>query len=491
VCPSNLWRTIVNDNDLMPSASSTSTAVAQRPPASRAPVYRNLVDDSDLPAQGSSRSPVIIGGSSGGGRFKDGSEGEPAASTTGGESLEATGGGAALFAEVSQEGQGESGADEAEASATEVNRVGAAVGAFGDLAMLDGYRRRSAASGTESDAEGAGDVPEAGQALGGTEANAEFLPFLAAALPKIISIGAPLVQSIFSKVGPAVQNAVNRTPPRPFAPLTGNARPQPPVGMNAVLQRIMQMLSSMKFESGQEGTLSEADEQLASEVAAAMEVLIGNDDRIRITNTTATPWRSIAALRITFPSGAVYRGTGFFISARVLATAGHCVYLRNQGGWARSVEVIPAMNGSTRPYGTARSSNLRSVSGWTVHARPEADIGCIVLPAGSLNGNPGSFGFAAFTAADLKAQPAVLAGYPGDKPFAELWGMARVVKTVTDKTLIYDIDTMGGQSGAPVYVKRNGKRYVVGIHNYGAQSGNSATRVTQPVFEVLSRWSTL
>jgi hypothetical protein len=32
---------------------------------------------------------------------------------------------------------------------------------------------------------------------------------------------------------------------------------------------------------------------------------------------------------------------------------------------------------------------------------------------------------------------------------------------------------------------------VVGIHNYGASTGNSATRVTQPVAQNLLRWSSL
>ena len=123
-----------------------------------------------------------------------------------------------------------------------------------------------------------------------------------------------------------------------------------------------------------------------------------------------------------------------------MATAGHCVYLHNQGGWARRIEVIPGCNGSARPFGQAVSSSLRSVVGWVSNKKPEYDFGCVVLPTGSFGGsNLGSFGFAAFDAAKLLAQAAVLAGYPGDKPFAELWGMARKIKTVAAKTLVYDI----------------------------------------------------
>jgi len=221
-----------------------------------------------------------------------------------------------------------------------------------------------------------------------------------------------------------------------------------------------------------------------------MEVIIGVDDRVRITQTNIIPWRRICALRITFPSGATYRGTGFLIGPRAVCTAGHCVYLHNQGGWARSVEVIPGCNGTSRPNGSATSSSFRSVAGWVTNKKPESDYGCVVLPAGAFSGRAlGSFGFAAFQAPTLLAQSAVLAGYPGDKPFAEMWGMARKVKAVTSATLIYDIDSVGGQSGAPVYIMRNGARYVVGIHNYGASTGNSATRVTQPVYQRMLAWS--
>jgi V8-like Glu-specific endopeptidase len=69
--------------------------------------------------------------------------------------------------------------------------------------------------------------------------------------------------------------------------------------------------------------------------------------------------------------------------------------------------------------------------------------------------------------------------------------MARKLKAVASNRLVYDIDTMGGQSGAPVYVKRNGQRYVVGIHNYGEASGNSATRMTSSVYQNLYNWSRL
>ena len=155
--------------------------------------------------------------------------------------------------------------------------------------------------------------------------------------------------------------------------------------------------------------------------------------------------------------------------------------------------MIPGANGTAKPYGSVVATQLRSVGGWVNGRKPESDYGCIVLPQGSFGGRSlGNFAFGALPNNEIVAKPAVLAGYPGDKPFAEMWGMARKIKTAGPRTLVYDIDTMGGQSGAPVYIKRaNGSRTVVGIHNYGAASGNSATRVTQPVYQRLLAWSKL
>jgi V8-like Glu-specific endopeptidase len=66
--------------------------------------------------------------------------------------------------------------------------------------------------------------------------------------------------------------------------------------------------------------------------------------------------------------------------------------------------------------------------------------------------------------------------------------MSRRIKSVHSRVLVYDIDTAGGQSGAPVWWLKNGSRYAVGIHTNGDLGGNSATRITQPVFDNIKLW---
>lgn len=227
----------------------------------------------------------------------------------------------------------------------------------------------------------------------------------------------------------------------------------------------------------------------APETMMKPEVIIGTDDRVRVTATTSFPWRAICALRITAANGQRFIGTGWLVSPRTVITAGHCVFMHNEGGWARSIEVIPGLNDASRPYGSASSGNLRSVVGWTQSRNREYDYGAIILPANArLGDRTGWYGFAVRDDAFLRAASLNLSGYPGDKGGSQQWFMAQRAKGVSSRVITYDIDTMGGQSGSPVWVLQNGQRYGVGVHTNGASTGNSATRIEGNVFNRMLGW---
>ena len=218
------------------------------------------------------------------------------------------------------------------------------------------------------------------------------------------------------------------------------------------------------------------------------ESVCGKDNRVHVTAVTKIPWRWVCQLIITRADGARSRCTGWFIAPRTVMTAGHCVYSHSAGGWAKKIEVIPGMNGSFRPFGSATGTRFHSVRGWTKSRKPEFDYGCIILPKSKpLGKKTGWFGFAALPSQSLKNLLVNNSGYPGDKAFGTQWYNAGRLKKVTKRRLYYLIDTAGGQSGSPVWRYRKGQRHSVGVHGYGG-CPNKAVRINAPVFKNMKSW---
>ena len=70
-----------------------------------------------------------------------------------------------------------------------------------------------------------------------------------------------------------------------------------------------------------------------------------------------------------------------------------------------------------------------------------------------------------------------ISGYPGERGGREQLKMSGVGEC-QGPLLKYDIDTTGGQSGSPVWIVKDNKYYVIGVHTMGNPSlGNFATRI--------------
>ncbi|MEM7316014.1 MAG: trypsin-like serine protease [Planctomycetota bacterium] len=219
-----------------------------------------------------------------------------------------------------------------------------------------------------------------------------------------------------------------------------------------------------------------------------LQVVIGRDDRVRITNTRDYPFSAICALEITATTGRQFVGTGWLVSDDTVITAGHCVYLPEQGGWAKRVRVYPGRNGAGKNDSVFDAANLKSVQGWTEHKKPEADYGAIRLSKSV--SDSGRLGYVTLRDRDLLRNLYHIAGYSADKRHGTLWGHVRQLNRVCGNLLCYETDIYGGNSGSPVFFRGDEDDvYVVGIHNYGDISGNSATRITEEVFENIKEWS--
>jgi V8-like Glu-specific endopeptidase len=213
-------------------------------------------------------------------------------------------------------------------------------------------------------------------------------------------------------------------------------------------------------------------------------LFIEDDDRVPIEQAAEYPFSAIGMLQITARNGRCYSGTGWLIDPLTVVTAGHCVFLQRDGGWARSIQVWPAGNlgQDAEPW---IAKKLMSVQGWVGDGAAGNDYAAIRLnrPVD----NVGSFGFRTGKTEELQRFYCHIVGFPSDKPW-ELWGHVRQAGEVQRDTLIYSHDTYGGNSGAPVFVVENDNVLAIGIHRCGDLSGNCATRITDRVFENLQTW---
>lgn len=235
------------------------------------------------------------------------------------------------------------------------------------------------------------------------------------------------------------------------------------------------------------------------------ETVIDRDERVRILDTELYPWRMICALRMRGPSGAGAIGTGWFIGPKTIVTAGHCVFSNYFfGGWASTIEVIPGLNGDgsdAKPYDSVISTRFSSIDRWTEKEDPDFDIGCIHLDQAK-GTEVGWFSIGALPPEELESYLVNVSGYPADRGAGtEQYHSRNRVLRVSERRLFYEVDTYGGQSGAPVWIQENegAPPLAVGIHAYGTGgtpadfgiTANSAPRIIPEVLSKMTEWVNL
>lgn len=230
------------------------------------------------------------------------------------------------------------------------------------------------------------------------------------------------------------------------------------------------------------------------------ESILGSVDRRKqILETELTPWRMLCALEITNQNNFSYIGTGWFAAPRTVITAGHCVFDPVElGGWATKITVTPGRNGAASPFGKTVSANFSTTDRWLEAQDPDFDYGVIHLSE-DLGTPLGHFGIASLPDTDLQNRLLNICGYPvapgdGESQYFH----ANRVKAVTARRVFYDIDTLGGQSGSPVWAYLDGSPdpVVVAIHAYGVGGvptgmnviANSGPRILPEVLEVIREW---
>ena len=237
------------------------------------------------------------------------------------------------------------------------------------------------------------------------------------------------------------------------------------------------------------------------------------DDRARKTNTGTYPWRTIVKLRIEHPSGQTGSCSGAIIGCPDghgyhILTAGHCVYLHDEYGWAydswaKSIKVIPGIDEDYMPYNYAWATYFRSYTGWTVNRDHRHDWALLTLDrnVGDFTGWMGRITHG--SGHNIYRTGVNTAGYPCNYasascthpklPVNSMWWDFDNGRTATEHNHWYYMDTQPGQSGSPVWLYNYygaGNRYITTVHAYGNDSSNSnhGTRLNQDKYDRIITW---
>lgn len=207
-----------------------------------------------------------------------------------------------------------------------------------------------------------------------------------------------------------------------------------------------------------------------------------HDDRVQVPNTTVPPYRAVCRLETLKHNGTVEYGTGWFASANIVVTAGHCLY--RDGVEPAEVYVTPGLNGASAPYRSQVSRRIWAPAEWREGGDDRYDFGIILLPDKQMGNKTGWFGYASAEDSHLPNMRIHSAGYPED--FQNIFQVSCPgrVRGFDGVYIWHDIDTVPGQSGSPViHTHAAGNWTVIGIHTDSEpQEVNRAMRINAYIF---------
>ncbi len=232
--------------------------------------------------------------------------------------------------------------------------------------------------------------------------------------------------------------------------------------------------------------------------------LEGLEDRLMPSLTavpanTIHPYTAVAEVEVTFPNGGTFVGSGAMIDSFHVLTAAHMLYNPAEGGWARSIRVIPDMNYSSEPYGVAWGTYERVDPTWVSNPNPgggSEDIGLVTLNT-AIGYKTGWFGFGYNSNnAFFTNQYFETAGYPASNGYngqQMYYSFGKITGESGDDLLSTEgnITNIPGQSGSPLWYTNGNIIYGVNSAWRGSTSSGSQdffARITQSVFNELQSW---
>jgi glutamyl endopeptidase len=225
---------------------------------------------------------------------------------------------------------------------------------------------------------------------------------------------------------------------------------------------------------------------------------------VRVNDASDSYYPYVCYLQLTYEDGSTATGTGTLFAGRYVLTAGHNVYDKNSGN-AVKVLVTPGLNadpGSFKQYPMQRffvpdEYKVQPVTRpeketVTDHAAFLYDYAVVDLGTTDLKGGPLSIMI--LGSDQIQNKPGIITGYPSGKPDGTMWTSQGPLKLQAgDEAFIYyQLSTAPGDSGAAIVLQGENNSFdVCGIHVAGYSAGNTnfGVRITQKVYEQLTKWT--
>lgn len=202
-------------------------------------------------------------------------------------------------------------------------------------------------------------------------------------------------------------------------------------------------------------------------------IIIGGDDRTRISNTRDWPYRGTVYLQAMFSTGEKRLGTGFMMGPNLLVTAGHAVYddvtsdKKFNPEFAVEVNVYAGINGEKpKPeYLYYAESKVISIQKEYYETKHENYDWAVIELDRNLGDETGIYG--KIENWYEKGSSIYSYGYPDsddDELKRTMWEAHGTITGKKDSLYLSDIDNTRGQSGSPIFMThKNGEIYVCGI----------------------------
>ncbi len=225
--------------------------------------------------------------------------------------------------------------------------------------------------------------------------------------------------------------------------------------------------------------------------------ILGDDNRTRVSNPKVWPYLPTCHILVTYKHiyssvrkeyvDRYFIGTGFMEGPNLLVTAGHCVYgdvteagtefddNKDNPRFPDLVQVYAGIDGlgeeteSYEYYAEASFINIQK----NYYENVSLDYDWAALELDRYLGNRTGY-YGRINNWYSKGAEVYSYGYPGDKEGKEdttMWETHGKLLKKTTYQYSYDFDTVGGQSGSPIFMTYDdGVAYVCGIHTHGGSS---------------------